>query len=251
MITEASVRPDIAQLKQLWKEAFGDPDCFIDIFFETAYSPERCHFLMKEGQLAAALYWLDCSLGERKLAYLYAVATAEAFRGRGLCRALMEDTHRYLKQQGYAGAVLVPGSEGLFRMYEGMGYKVCSGIREFECEAGEMPAPMRQLTHDEYASLRRELLPVGGVIQEGENLTYLGAQMQLYSGKDFIAALIVDGKDIHCSELLGNANAAPGIVAALGAEKGKFRTPGNEKPFAMYHPLSFGEAPAYFGLAFD
>lgn len=251
MITEAAVRPDITQLKQLWKEAFGDPDWFIDLFFETAYSPQRCRFLMKEGQLAAVLYWLDCAMGQQKLAYLYAVATAKAFRGKGLCRELMEDTHQYLKQQGYAGAVLVPGSEGLFRMYEGMGYKVCSGIREFECEAGEMPAPMRQLTHDEYASLRRELLPVGGVLQEGENLTYLGAQTKLYGGKDFVAALMMDGKEIYCPELLGNADAAPGIVAALGGDRGRFRMPGNEKPFAMYHPLNLRELPAYFGLAFD
>jgi hypothetical protein len=40
-------------------------------------------------------------------------------------------------------------------------------------------------------------------------------------------------------------------LAALGKEKGSFRCPGEEKPFAMYLPLAEGAAPSYFGLAFD
>ena len=44
---------------------------------------------------------------------------------------------------------------------------------------------------------------------------------------------------------------APGILAALGRERGTFRSPG-DKPFAMYHSLT-GESwmPGYFGLAFE
>ena len=53
-------------------------------------------------------------------------------------------------------------------------------------------------------------------------------------------------------ELLGNKEAAPGILKALGCMKGRFRTPGKDQPFAMYLPLTeTAEKPAYFGLAFD
>ena len=251
MITDAVSKVEVHRLKALWKEAFGDPDRFIDLFFEQAYDPRRCGFLMMEGKLAAALYWLDCGLGEEKLAYLYAVATAKEFQGRGLCRKLMERTHRDLKAMGYAGAVLVPGSESLFRMYEKMGYEVCAYVREWECTEGAEPAAMRRLTVDQYAELRRALLPKSGVLQEGKSISYLASYAQLWGGDDFCAALTREDDRIVCTELLGDTARAPGIVAALGTKTGLFRAPGNERSFAMYHPLNGNTAPGYFGLAFD
>lgn len=250
MITDVR-KPELSQLKQLWSEAFGDPDSFIQLFLDTAYSPTRCRFRMVDDSLAAVLYWLDCTLDGKKLAYIYAVATAKEFQGRGLCRQLMEQTHHDLKTMGYSGAVLVPGSESLFRMYEKMGYDICSHVREFECGAGAAPAQMRRLTQEEYAALRRNLLPKGGVVQEGENLPYLAAQAQLYGNESFCAALVQDGHLVRCMELLGGEEWATGILAALGAKTGWFRVPGDDKPFAMYCPLAGEAAPSYFGLAFD
>lgn len=251
MITDALRKADTQQLKTLWKEAFGDPEEFIDTFFETAYAPEQCRFVMMGDQLAAALYWLDCQLGEEKLAYIYAIATAEAFQGKGLCRKLMELTHRDLKAMGYAGAVLVPGSESLFRMYGKMGYAVCSHVREWECAASTRPVAMKKLTADEYALLRRRLLPKNGAVQEGRSLSYLASYAQLWGGDGFCAALVRESDRIICTELLGSGGRAPEILAALGAKTGCFRGPGTEKPFAMYHPLNGSMAPGYFGLAFD
>jgi predicted acetyltransferase len=108
MRIDAPTTAQIPALRALWKEAFADEDVFLDIFFSASFSPERCRCLTVQDQLAAALYWMDCSAGEAKLAYIYAVATAKAYRGRGLCRALLEDTHAVLKRMGYAGAILVP-----------------------------------------------------------------------------------------------------------------------------------------------
>jgi hypothetical protein len=52
-------------------------------------------------------------------------------------------------------------------------------------------------------------------------------------------------------ELLGEANAAPGIVAAFGCPEGVFRMPG-EDDFAMYFPLvESAAAPGHLGFAFD
>ena len=251
MIIDAPEKAHIGELKALWKEAFGDPDSFIGMFFEQAYDPRQCRLLRLEGKLAAALYWLDCSFGGEKLAYLYAVATAKAFQGRGLCRRLMELAHRDLKALGYSGAVLVPGSESLFRMYGKMGYEVCAYVREWECGAGLEPAPMEKLTPDSYAALRRKLLPGNGTVQEGKSLSYLASYTQLWGGKDFCAALTQEDDRVVCTELLGNAGRAPEILAALGAKKGCFRGPGRERPFAMYHPLNGSAVPGYFGLAFD
>ena len=245
-------RPEqIPQLRSLWKEAFGDEDAFLDLFFDNGFSPDRCRCVTLEGQVAAALYWLNCQCNGQKIAYLYAVATRKSCRGKGLCAALMADTHSLLTQMGYAGAVLVPGDAGLFRLYGKIGYETCSAITEISCSAGAKPVPLEAVGPEEYARLRRELLPEGGVIQEGENLAFLGKLTRFYTGDGFLLCASIDNGRLRAPELLGDITAGPGILAALGIPEGAFRFPGSGRPFAMYHPLTSAPAPRYFGLAFD
>ena len=230
-------------LRRLWRDAFGDTDAFLDCFFSTAFSADRCRCITIDDRVAAALYWLDCRFDDRPIAYAYAVATGSTFRMQGLCRKLMENTRQLLCSLGYAGILLVPGEPELFAMYKTMGYKTCSHVREFTCRCGENPVALRPIGAEEYAQLRRKFLPTGGVIQEGENLQLLQSLCTLYAGEGFVYS--------EGAELLGRIDAAPGILAALGKEKGSFRCPGKEKPFAMYLPLTEGSFPQYFGLAFD
>ena len=229
-------------LRTLWKEAFGDTDAFLDIFWDTAFSPDRCRCITVNDQVAAALYWFDCRLDERPIAYIYAVATAKAYRGLGFCRKLMDSTRSLLAELGYSGIILVPEMH-LIGMYESMGYAVCTRVGEFTCHAGENPVALQEINPEEYARLRRQYLPAGGVVQENENLQFLRTICKLYAGDGFVYA--------EGAELLGKTDAAPGILATLGKEKGSFRCPGEEKPFAMHLPLAEGAAPSYFGLAFD
>ncbi|MBQ8768788.1 MAG: GNAT family N-acetyltransferase [Oscillospiraceae bacterium] len=231
----------IDSLRSLWKEAFGDTDAFLDIFWDTAFSPDRCRCITVDGEVAAALYWFDCRYEGRPIAYVYAVATAKAFRKQGLCRALMDDTRLLLLELGYSGIILVPEVH-LFGMYESMGYKTCSYVQEFTCRSSQ-PIALREIDAEEYARLRREFLPAGGVVQENENLQFLSAITKLYAGDGFLYA--------EDAELLGNADVAPGILAALGKDSGRFRCPGGDIPFAMYLSLDDRPAPTYFGLAFD
>ena len=59
----------ISGLRQLWKEAFGDSDAFLDSFFAIAFSPERCRCVTEDGRPVAALYWFDCGYQGENLAY--------------------------------------------------------------------------------------------------------------------------------------------------------------------------------------
>ena len=237
-------------LRALWREAFGDRDEFLDLFYNHGFNPDRCRCITQDGRVVSALYWFDCSLNGQPLAYLYGVATAKTHRGKGLCRALLESTRSHLKYLGYVGIVLVPGEEKLFDFYEKFGYSVCSSISELTCSAGPEPVALRKIDGEEYCHLRRTLLPSGGVIQEGDALPFLENLADFYAGEDFVVA--VDQKEpFFAPELLGNTQAAPGILAALYQSKGTFRYPGEGKPFAMYLPLTDTPAPAYFGLAFD
>ena len=237
-------------LRALWKSAFRDEDAFLDLFYSTGFASDRCRCVTVDGKLAAALYWFDCSFAGKPLAYLYGIATDKPFRGQGICRALMENTHSHLKYLGYAGAILVPAEEKLFQMYEKMGYRCFSHMTEFSAAATATPATLREVDGEEYCRLRRSFLPEGGILQEGESVEFLGHLAQFYAGEDFLVTVARD-EPFFASELLGNAQAAPGILAALHQNRGKFRTPGEEMPFAMYYPLSDLPEPAYFGLAFD
>ncbi len=238
-------------LRALFQQAFGDTDTFLDAFYSTAFAYDRCLCVMVEDRPAAALYWLDCQWEGKPIAYLYAVATAQAFRGQGLCRALMEHTHTHLAHLGYAGTILVPGTEELFQMYGKMGYRVCSQIREFSCQAGASAVPLRSIDGEEFCRLRRLYLPAGGVIQEDANITFLRTMADFYAGEDFLLAVDRNQTPLFAPELLGSPDAAPGILAALGLEKGLFRIPGADRPFAMYHSLGQSSMPTYFAFAFD
>ena len=234
----------IPQLRQLWQEAFGDTDSFLDNFFSTAFAPERCLCATAGCEITAMAYWFDCG----EYAYIYAVATAKAFRGRGICHALMEKIHEILTQRGYAGCILVPGEENLRWFYRGMGYENFGGVNEFDCKAGT-PLPLRKLEVDGYAALRRKYLPEGGVIQEEGNLAFINCWASFYAGDNALAAVVWEDGKLLVLELLGDTRQASGIVAALGAETGWFRTPGHN-PYAMHKALNTNTPPKYFGFCF-
>lgn len=244
--------PDVSyipSLKSLFGEAFGNEGDFINHFFEKAFSPERSRCILIDGKVAAALYWFDAEYEHGKLAYIYAVATLKEYRGRGLCRKLMEKTHADLRDLGYVGAILVPAEPSLFDFYERMGYRVCSGIKTFNVSASDIPASLRPATSLEYAQKRRELIPHGGVIQENETLDLLATYATLYVGDGFVLSASDDDGEFFCEEFLGDSDKAPAVLKALGYEQGTFKTSG-DTPFSMFFSLSEDIAsPMYFGIA--
>ena len=242
----------IPQLLQLWKAVFGEYDGFWEQFLNIAFQPDHCRCITENGQVIAGLYWFDCSCGQDKIAYVYAVATDPAFRGKGLCRKLMADVHSLLAQKNYDSVMLVPADKGLREMYRKMGYEDCTTVSEITCAAADAPVEIRNVSPEEYAFLRRGMIPADGVLQEGNNLTFLVAQTQLFAGKDFLLAAWLEEDILHGTEFLGSTDSAPGILRALGCEKGIFQIPGTKKPFAMSHRLhQYASVPKYFGFSFD
>lgn len=242
----------IPGLRQLWQQAFSDPEETLDAFFATGFSWDRCNYLCQENIPVSALYWFDCTLNGQKLAYIYAVATEKAHRGKGLARRLMADTHAILQERGYAGAVLVPGNEKLFTFYRELGYRTLSTVAEFTAHRSDTPVFIKEIDTTQYARLRRAYLPENSVIQEGDALNFLHTQVRFYAGDDFLLAAAKADGTLIVQELLGNVRAAPGILCALDVPLGHFRTPGNDRDFAML--LSFHQSCpnlAYFGLALD
>ncbi|MBO7280070.1 MAG: GNAT family N-acetyltransferase [Bacteroidaceae bacterium] len=117
-------------LRNLWHEAFGDCEAFIDTFLDLCASDEVLHTLSMNGRVVSALYALpytiNCNNTVKRVAYIYAVATDSEFRQKGLMRLLMSQVHDSLQQEGYAAAFLLPSSLSLANYYASMGYRVCA-----------------------------------------------------------------------------------------------------------------------------
>ena len=245
-------KEEIPQLLKLWQAVFGEYDGFWELFLKTAFLPDHCLCVTEEGQVAAGLYWFDCGCGDDKIAYVYAVATDPRHRSRGLCRMLMAHVHALLSDRGYASVMLVPADRGLREMYRKMGYEDCTAVGTLSCAAGKTAAAVRNVDAEEYAALRQKLLPEKSVLQEGIQISFLAAQSQLFAGDNFLLAAYLEEDRLHGLELLGDGDAAPGILRALGCETGSFQIPGTEKPFAMIHKLTENAiTPRYFGFSFD
>lgn len=252
MRIESPQSSHIPALRVLWQEAFGDEDRFLDDFFTLAFSPTRSRCVFDGTQPVAALYWFDEICRGKPMAYLYGVATRRDHRNRGLCRALIADTHRLLTADGCAGVLLRPAAPALVQAYGTMGYKNATTVSRVTCTAGAAAISLRRVNPEEYLRLRNRLLPEGSAMLSESHLPFLGTQADFYGGTDFVLAATVEENRLSGSELLGDPAAAPGILAALGIPHGEFLTPGAETDYAMYCCLD-GQTPPpdYFGLAFE
>ena len=239
-------------LVRLWQEAFGDTEEFIDGFFCTAFSPARCRCIASEEGMEAALYWMDLRLEGKRYAYIYAVAVAKRCRGRGLCARLMADTRDHLAFRGYDGILLVPQDASLRSMYAKMGYRDCTQVMEFPCEASGEPLNLQRIDRDTYHTLRRELLPPGSAVEEPEGIAFLETMAFFYRGEGLLLAAHVRNGVLWSPEYLGDRALASRVLTALNCREGHFRAPGEGVPYAMFLPLT-GEAPApaYLSLCFD
>lgn len=177
MIIKHPENKNIPALTCLWGEAFGDSEDFVRGFFRTGYAPERSLLAEEAGEVLGALYWFDCLWEGKKIAYLYAIATGKAHRGKGVCRELMSKTHEVLTQRGYSGSLLVPADAGLARMYEKSGYRPMAQPTKTRWE---IPTAFEEISPEAYLRLREDLLPRGGVQHTLPALRYFATFGRFY-----------------------------------------------------------------------
>lgn len=228
MIIKRPETGDISRLTALWQAAFGDTPEDIADFFTTAFSPERSSIAIQDNDLLGALYWFDCRWQEKKLAYLYAVATDESHRDKGVCRQLMNQTHAYLTKNGYHGAILEPADNGLVEMYSKLGYAVCCPVMHYKAPETEAISTM---TGMEYMAQREQFLPSDAVLHTRTAFRYMQTQLEFFRFDGGIGCGFRKDGILHLQERL-----------PIGM-------PVDHTHTAMYLPLDGSqEMPSYFSL---
>lgn len=271
-MTAGLSRPgDIPVLRKLWTRAFGDGDDLLDPFFSQLYRPEDAFVIREDGQARAMAFQLPITVCEGgrgwRAAYLYAVATDEAARRRGLCTKLLAYAGEVLAERGCKALLLVPGEPGLRAFYRARGYAGFSTVDWFETEAAPRPGQAERIEPPEYLELREGLLagrayvscptPVLAFQERIAKLQGGGFYRLSDGGTEGCACAALDGEGrAVVYELLwpGEREQGAALAArAVGATRAIARIPGEGESFAMARWLT--EAPVfsnpYFGIALD
>lgn len=154
----------------LWKEAFGDGEEFVKDFFDKMNGEKNMILRIEEGKTAAMAAMLPVKCGNYNGRYIYAVATAKKYRGRGYCREVMEYIHNFMAESGEAFAILVPAEKSLFDFYKKLGYSRTVFAPD-KVGTGKI---INKCTVSEYYNIRRELFSKYDLIEWGEEeLSYI------------------------------------------------------------------------------
>lgn len=126
MMISPATKADIPALQALWKAAFGDEDSYIQHFFAHRFIPAQTLTLREDGQIASVVYLLNGAMqtaaGQFPAYYLYAAATADSHRRRGLMGTLLQAAADFAKEEGIACIALYPATEALQSYYARHGY---------------------------------------------------------------------------------------------------------------------------------
>ena len=169
MITIRQSRPEeIPQQKDLWKKCFGDPNTYIDIYYQRFCSAEQVLVVEEDGEINSMISVLPGTIRlpddtDIPVGYMYALATNPYMQGKGHARQLMAYADQYLKKQGYKAMTLVPASPSLHRFFEALGLEECFNTRKVELLLPSLAGPveggsMTPISPMEYNRIREKYL---------------------------------------------------------------------------------------------
>lgn len=182
---------DIPALKSLWQKAFDDTPEGTLFYFARRHLPPNMLVYEAEGQPVAMLTMLPVTLhfaGEaRPGRYIFAVATDEGFRGKGLSTRLLEAAHQHMRDQGDAAAVLAPAEKSLFSFYEKRGYQTTFYADHALIQGEDLPpyaGLCREATVQEHQALRDQAFAQSRlyVAWDEPALAYAMTSTRLYGG---------------------------------------------------------------------
>ena len=276
------------QEKALWQQVFGDDDAFIQLYYDTCYTPKDVFVLLEDGRLASMLICLpvtlrmaDKSMGRG--AYVYALATAPASRGKGYAQKLLAFMHTHLRDQGLDFSATVPAMSSLFSFFQKAGFSPFFYHQENRYASEilqEAPGYAEICSAEQYQQYRMDFLPAQpSIIYPASQILWQKQISRLHRADlyrmtfganiAYAAAEYLDAHTVMLKELLAPPSCAEEALAvlskALPAQAYIVRTPvydtevsGASKAFgsiAVYNTSLAQETEhltkGYLGLAFD
>lgn len=257
-------------MQALWSQCFGDDAAYTRLYFDRYNIAQRVFVARAAQEIAAMAIWFPATLTdgngqEYSAAYLYAVATAPAYQGRGICRRLIAFAERQLKNRGVQVVTLVPGNSQLFAFYQKLGYETAFVCRQTEVTVPKAGGEIFSISANRYWQLRQMLLWQNFLAYDETEIAYqkalcrhAGGDLVQLQWADQMGCAIVEpqGQRLIIKELLPPElaeQAAPALLARFGGETAVVRTPGAGRPFGMAKWLGRRQSlrDAYLGIAFD
>lgn len=122
---------DLSAMVALWQEAFGTGDSAEEIINKFA-GQTHAWVDERDGQIVGMLLTPPAQIGSHKGVYLCGLATAKAWRGKGIATAMLKQVLDLLVQVGVEFAALIPETEELYGFYEQRGFQRAFTRRELE-----------------------------------------------------------------------------------------------------------------------
>ena len=291
METRLVKKEDLNDLKEMWKLSFGDPDSFIDLYFQSRDWLTETAVVLEDGKAVSMVTMIPVDLVDESgmmcsASMIYAVATHPGFQKRGFSGHLIGFCNDYLQSNGVTATLLVPASEDLFRFYGKHGYRNRFYVREAVINREEIEklqndtAPCRITAAEpaEYNRARRKLLNGQAYLNyRDDEVLFQKRLARMFDADLFILGVGgIEGcayaermsqEEVIVKEFLVPdrflVSALKELTRLLPADRYTVRTPmgsggllgGEVRPFGMLRLNGAGcrqtDTPSYLGIAYD
>lgn len=120
MMVEKVTRLD--EVKRLWKECFGDPDEYMEFYFDWKVRDNEMFGIYEDHRLVSMLhlnpYLISMNGRDFRSYYIVGVATDENYRKRGLMRKVLNESLKIMYQRKIPFTYLMPASEAIYLPFD-------------------------------------------------------------------------------------------------------------------------------------
>lgn len=121
-ISVRELTPQEVECRRLWVDVFGDSREEVDRFFIDIHHADNLLMHSEAGKVVSMLHIVEIVTALGPTAYLYAIATAPEWRGRGFAEQLITRAIDVARSRGYKAVMLIPSEESLVEYYKRFGF---------------------------------------------------------------------------------------------------------------------------------
>lgn len=114
---------DRKALEDLWQSVFLEDSEITEYFFENIFGDTITPVICVDGEIASALFLLDCAIGNYKGKCVYCAMTNYSHRGKGYMKTLLDYSYDFCCENGFDFLFLVPAEKSLFDYYKKCGFR--------------------------------------------------------------------------------------------------------------------------------